>query len=621
MPAALTLETLQKLANKPSFERGRNYYRHGAVGKIKLVDWTFSARVQGGESYRASFDLSGSKPKPRCSCPYDFDGICKHLVALGLAIIDQKELLLPAAPDVEALWKALPDKRKLDFLLTTLRAQPVLALQFQQFATAPSAPPAPARPARRPHDPQQIAEALTALEFDEETLEAGFEDDDYGDVDEWYEEDLAEYFDGLIDDQLLTATEELDRFSRLDKPLDALRYWADVGAALLVLPDPEVDDYDLYANFGSIVRDRWHEQYLTFGWPDRLASQPFPKNADRKALQVFLEQHLHPKKRVSPAATEAHWVAVLLTLAANPEAAKIVRATLPDATAVLPATRDRLLLRIAQTLADDVEWVKYAEKLFLTDAGIARQLFQFYRNQASAANVVRIAPKLLAHWPHQFAADVLEAVPSTTAAGRKVRLEVLKIRLRTQLQWADFTEFAELAPAAEVTAFVAEMARSGYPSETQLVLVAQMFHHLGRGTELAEYLEKLDLLTYPRIPEVLALLLPLQPAATVDLVVAYIERGLQEKLRTQRRGHAMYQQFAAWLAFLHRQAPLREQVRTVVDFLMEQYRHLALLRKYLREAKLVSSLPAHIPLDELAEDEVQALLTAKQKPGRKPRVR
>ena len=90
---------LRSAANTETFRRGKTYARNGAVLAVeteRLADGNtcISGRVEGSRVYRASFvvDPSGRKiVNTSCTCPYDWGGVCKHIVAVGLTALKQME--------------------------------------------------------------------------------------------------------------------------------------------------------------------------------------------------------------------------------------------------------------------------------------------------------------------------------------------------------------------------------------------------------------------------------------------------------------------------------------------------------------------------------------------------
>ncbi|MER6047352.1 hypothetical protein ABT168_07770 [Streptomyces sp. NPDC001793] len=84
---------LKALAGVRSFERGCGYV--DAVSGVEVGDGWISANVHGTERYEVELALDGlGGLSGECDCPYGLEGnFCKHLVALGLTVLAQRESL------------------------------------------------------------------------------------------------------------------------------------------------------------------------------------------------------------------------------------------------------------------------------------------------------------------------------------------------------------------------------------------------------------------------------------------------------------------------------------------------------------------------------------------------
>ncbi|MEW2114693.1 hypothetical protein AB0945_05805 [Streptomyces sp. NPDC005474] len=91
--SSLTKANLKALAGTRSFERGLGYL--DAVSRLEVGDDWVSATVHGTERYEVELILDGPEGLTgECDCPYGAEGnFCKHLVALGLTVLAQKESL------------------------------------------------------------------------------------------------------------------------------------------------------------------------------------------------------------------------------------------------------------------------------------------------------------------------------------------------------------------------------------------------------------------------------------------------------------------------------------------------------------------------------------------------
>ncbi|WP_267244895.1 SWIM zinc finger family protein [Streptomyces sp. PR69] len=123
----LTEADLRALAGARSFERGLGYL--DAVSGVEVGDSWVTATVHGTERYEVELTLDGLRG-PRgvtgeCDCPYGMEGnFCKHLVALGLTVLAQRESLprqrkaaRDRAQDLDAWLSGLPREE----LLTLVR--------------------------------------------------------------------------------------------------------------------------------------------------------------------------------------------------------------------------------------------------------------------------------------------------------------------------------------------------------------------------------------------------------------------------------------------------------------------------------------------------------------------
>jgi uncharacterized Zn finger protein len=85
---------VRSLATESSFERGENYYRDGAVFGAVRQGTELRAQCEGSdyEPYQVSAMITESGvAETSCTCPYDYGGICKHIVALLLTYVREPQ--------------------------------------------------------------------------------------------------------------------------------------------------------------------------------------------------------------------------------------------------------------------------------------------------------------------------------------------------------------------------------------------------------------------------------------------------------------------------------------------------------------------------------------------------
>lgn len=92
---------VQAFASAESFARGQHYFHDGAVLEVTRRGNLITAEVEGSdyEPYRVQVTLAPSGITDTiCTCPYDWGGICKHIVATLLTAIHQPETITEKPP-------------------------------------------------------------------------------------------------------------------------------------------------------------------------------------------------------------------------------------------------------------------------------------------------------------------------------------------------------------------------------------------------------------------------------------------------------------------------------------------------------------------------------------------
>jgi uncharacterized Zn finger protein len=117
----LSEATIRAHSSPDSYSRGRGYYDRGAVVDMALRGATLEGAVEGSQytpyRVRVGFD-AGGVTSATCTCPYDYGGWCKHIVALLLAALYDSESI-ETRPPLDALLGEL-DRAQLQALLIAL---------------------------------------------------------------------------------------------------------------------------------------------------------------------------------------------------------------------------------------------------------------------------------------------------------------------------------------------------------------------------------------------------------------------------------------------------------------------------------------------------------------------
>lgn len=132
----LTEDQIQDRCTKQVFARGEDYFYHEAIENAMFHDSTLSATCQGSEDtpYRVSVELTPTGiADAECSCPYDWGGDCKHIVALLLTYVHEREDIHSIEPVLTAMAEK-PRATLLNIISELLKREPALVPIVKTYA-------------------------------------------------------------------------------------------------------------------------------------------------------------------------------------------------------------------------------------------------------------------------------------------------------------------------------------------------------------------------------------------------------------------------------------------------------------------------------------------------------
>ncbi|WP_254533512.1 SWIM zinc finger family protein [Natrinema gelatinilyticum] len=125
----LTEAAVRDLARPQSYDRGEDYYEHGAVREVIRRGSHLRAAVEGSQyapyQVRIELDETGIVDTT-CSCPYDHGGICKHRVAVLLTYIRDHDEISQRPLVSELIAETDPEELQ-DLLVDLVERHPELA--------------------------------------------------------------------------------------------------------------------------------------------------------------------------------------------------------------------------------------------------------------------------------------------------------------------------------------------------------------------------------------------------------------------------------------------------------------------------------------------------------------
>lgn len=130
---------IRDLCTEAVFERGVTYHEEGRIHQLTRTGETITALVQGTRRYNVTVDLTASDFAPTCNCPYAGPGVCKHVVAVLLALTD--ELPIDVEKQSDALLDETPHDQLRGFVRDELVRNPGLRERFfARFGESPAKP-------------------------------------------------------------------------------------------------------------------------------------------------------------------------------------------------------------------------------------------------------------------------------------------------------------------------------------------------------------------------------------------------------------------------------------------------------------------------------------------------
>lgn len=142
---APTRDEIRSLCTEQSFERGVTYYNQDRILELVVDGREVTATVRGSSDYQVSAVIEDDTIRTSCSCPYDYAGDCKHIVAVLLAVENKGADLgnetsgatVPhSAPDVETLVEQTSADELRTFLLEILEDRREIRDRFFAFSGA-----------------------------------------------------------------------------------------------------------------------------------------------------------------------------------------------------------------------------------------------------------------------------------------------------------------------------------------------------------------------------------------------------------------------------------------------------------------------------------------------------
>ncbi len=606
----LTKTLLQKLANTTSYSRGEDYFYNHHVRRVNRSGNTFTGSVEGSERYDVSLTLGGtpltkSGANFSCTCPYDFDGICKHCVAFGLAVTDQfgpdiepvdtaSSTDIPA-PTFDTLWHQTTTDQKLTFLRQLLEKQPDIRAQFAQFAEPGQTSLQLVFFTKADNDAtgetridtisSAVFGALSELRFDDDWLETEAEDH--------YSEELPDP-NPLIESVLTEYADQVIKAFREGRLTDAMTVYLGVYEGTQAATESDDDEYGVIGDYPEQTWEVWHD-LLTNAHrqlservlhPDQI-TQSLNQLAERVTLfdakneeddnSTDDDEHYNEQGSGQIWYNLKPFEPLLSALVTDRPSAQIVQQAIGQHNWQNRGT-EYVQLRIADVLPDPDLWLQTADLFADRDPGIALQLLQRRRQTGDMPVLVQILHRLTKLFPQAFDAFILDTFDDTLLIpGPDLTLyfTALENRCRSAGQLTDYLKLRSYWTESRRRQFADSLAS---PYGSSGLFYAQLLQTEGRTDDLFAWAKTLSWPFVRSMPDILLIAARTHPNECMDLAMERIG-GL---LENGQRDRGLYHTIAGWLAALNTVPSLKPQVAIFAGHLIAAYKRLVALKDELR---------------------------------------
>ena len=120
-----TIDQIRELCTEESYERGLRYLRQGRVTHLERFGNKITAIVSGTADYKVTIRAEEKDIEASCTCPYDWGGYCKHIVATLLALSEDYHKIKK---------KGKKEEQKIEDILSGISLDELKGFLIKEFA-------------------------------------------------------------------------------------------------------------------------------------------------------------------------------------------------------------------------------------------------------------------------------------------------------------------------------------------------------------------------------------------------------------------------------------------------------------------------------------------------------
>jgi hypothetical protein len=577
----ITKSYIESLATNQSFSRGKSYYQRGEVSSVVQKGNTFIGEVSGSDTYRIKIIVDSNGITSTCSCPYDWGGICKHVVAVGLAIADgdfkKDSSYMPESDFFDRIFPHISPEILELFWQKCLREDGSKRAELMEFAGIKI------DKAGNVVLPKKITDnsAIDIDELADEVREAICEFDfDYsgqskrhyrneGSEDIYYDFAIKHIKKVLNEKYALYYNNSDKQFISIFKLICALYEGTqDLDSTENGTPDAEDYGYDddQFTDWCKIEIDELLQNVFT----EKLIAAPKTEQIICEAIDIWIERLLIAQEHDELAYDFRIWQTIVETLLLNNKVANYILEQFKLHDLVQPSSA-KLVLMLADMLDNTPYWMEVAEQFAPQDKAIALALFDKYAYLHQKTDMLRIAKSLFSRYPTLTDEYLITHLSPTE--DRSLFLQIATHLAARKEDMNGYQFLKQLWTAQEKQDFIAQQ-------RAKEVFYVQLLVNEERLEDAFKYVKnRIDSFNFAGMIRPIINQFPLE---IIELLTQKIDRALQ--LDKSRK---TYSSIAEWLSPLLDINDEKEAVSDFIESIILKYPKLVALKDELKRAQLI----------------------------------
>lgn len=573
-----TLDDIRDLSDAKVFVKGENYFESGAVGKIIRRGDIFEGKVAGTQKYNVRLEIKGDLPEIRCSCPYEFGGICKHAVAFAIAVLNgeyqeskgiQEAIDEYTTEEFVSSFSHTENAIKVEFLRQLLLKDPLLQSQFMKFKENTPGKQVINTGVDIEEIKNDVYRQLSSMEFDH------------------FVEEYDPYDDGFYDEEgyIDEANESLGYLYEeyIKNSIGLVQKGNIVEAAMIVcgliegsqnLPDPQ-DNYNIFdGDFNYYVNEKLRESLAGFASEVRKAilSDENIFSAIRVMFQRYRVNKSQPNDAVFNYLKELE--ELLIALIKNEKIAVFLSDQI-DTADVDRASIVYVKLKIAEVSENEELWIKIAEEFASSDGNICMQLLEKYKSESGKMNFRRVAKAAFDAWPYDFDQYIIDHLDKN--GDDSLYVMALKHYTRRQQSIKHYKELKNYMDDKEKDEFINQVKGSHHE-----VFYVKMLEAESRFSEILVYVRDRLLITWS-FSEIIIPIINVYPDDCFEMFV----KKCNQALNAPKRNRDTYLQMVSWLKLMKKIVSKQNETQKFIESLYHHKPNLPALKDEMKKAGLM----------------------------------